>query len=446
MRPPLVSCPGNPFKKLAAAIAAKQDFLAARKLRDTTLVQFLNSVTLTCEIQILIIARGEKEATETVGRGGSFSKEGRIMNFSDYLFFTQRLTCAEYLTLTFMQNPKAFGKYDVNDTSRKCDFHLNTVTDLEEVHRVPFGDVLRNEQRAFEHLKAVDPSVSLDGLLREWRQWHVNNLEPIATYSLTTKIGRELFKRRSEKKLVGRHVAGTFIGSGDIVCIPEGSSATYVGLGIGLLWQRVQMVTSNEPLLREYRENPEFAPKFKEMIAIGGHVDDSDHGGAFGNKCEEDFEQAIKRLPGATTVIMPVTGLLPDSGPYGGDDSTRKLKLRLIEVSLGANVRSLIFVTDYTKHLPSKRREYGQPVFNRAERWQQVVKDHSEIISIVTAPPPEIRRRMARRELGQALMRALTGGYDLPTDEKEYDEASKQLARQLRMGTAQQSRFIEVFE
>jgi len=341
-----------------------------------------------------------------------------------------------------MQNPKAF-EYYYKDPNLKCEFHLGQVKRLDDVYRTPFGDVLVNEQKIFERMRAAEPNVDVDSLLKEWRTWHVQNLEPICTYSLTTKIGKEMYHRRIEKKLVARHVASTFIGHGDTVCIPEGSSATYVGLAIGLLFQKVTIVTSNEPLLREYRENPQFAPSFREMHAIGGHVDDViAHGGVSGPKCQEQFETAIQKDPGTTVVIMPVSGLLPDSGPYGLDDATCRLKEKLIRAGLEANIRALIFVTDYTKHIPSRKSTYGRPLFNRPGEWAQLLRDHQNRIRIVTAPPPELRRQTTL----QPLLRPVSSAqFVLPKEEREYDEIAQSFARSTRKGQTYECSFIEVF-
>ena len=143
------------------------------------------------------------------------------------------------------------------------------------------------------------------------------------------------------------------------------------------------------------RENPEFAPlRSFEMQAIGGQVDQYiAHGGVYGRQCERWFEEAITDKPRATVVIMPVTGLLPGVGPYGEDKPNCSLKKLLIEVSLKVSVRWLIFVTDYTKHLPSRAKKgvYGLPVFTVQAEWQQLLTNHSTRIRIITTPHPQVR-------------------------------------------------------
>jgi hypothetical protein len=183
------------------------------------------------------------------------------------------------------------------------------------------------------------------------------------------------------------------------------------------------------------------------MEAIGGHVDDHiTHGGVSGPKCLDQFETAITKMPAATVVIMPVTGFLPDEGPFGLDTPTRTVKEHLITASLSANVRALIFITDYTKHLPSKKGKYGCPVFNQPGKWQSLLGAHRERIQIVTAPPPELRKRMANGELDQPLLRkALARPYVLPEDEREYDGVAERLARLTRKGMTYDTKFKEVF-
>ena len=368
------------------------------------------------------------------------------MNFSDYLFFTKRLTPEECVTLAIMQNKTFLDAYNAAPASFSPN-HLSAVTNLAEVRRTPFGEVLTREgSTTFARIMAAEPGKNLETLVTEWQQWHVENLEPISTYSLGTKIGEQMFKLQTEKKLVARHVAGQLVQDDDIVCIAEGSSAMYVGMAIGLLRQNVTIVTSNDPLLREFRENPQLVGRFKEMEAIGGHVDDHiTHGGVSGDKCQEQFAVAIARKPGATVVIMPVTGFLPDEGPFGLDPATRGVKEQMITASLAANVRALIFITVHAKHLQSKKATYGEVVFNGEGKWLDLLNAHRDRIQIVTAPPPELRRRMVSGVLGQPRRRkALDKPYVLPQEEIEYDVAAERLARLLRKGMGLGTNFYEV--
>ena len=369
------------------------------------------------------------------------------MNFSDYLLFTQRITCNEYADMVIKQNGIAWQ--ECHDTPAQQDryspMNLGNIHNLEMVRRRPFGDVLREDWGVLERLRVAlampDRESTVERLIREWEKWHADKLEPICTYALTTKIGRELYKRQEEKKLVAKFVAENLIRDGDFVAIAEGSSATYVGMAIGLLRKQVTIITSNDPLLREVRDNAELADRFANIHAIGGQVDDlTVHGGVAGVEAEQQFDTAIRIDPGVTHVIMAVTGLLPNEGPYGMDAATIAVKAKMIRATLEANVRSLIFVTDYSKHLPSRRQVYGTPIFARRQDWEDLLHENRERIWIVTAPPPNLRARIAAHELGQAVQRSGIqapyilgqendridgGGYDV----NEYDRVAMQFAR-----------------
>lgn len=383
------------------------------------------------------------------------------MRFSDYLFFTQQLTCQDYADLVVSQNREADHGFVVGrDPKDFCPYHINSVKNLEAIRRVPFGEILREHPRILQRLKTEgdpDENSVVDRLIKEWEDWHVKRLEPICTYSLNTKIGRELYKRQEEKQLVARYVANNLIHDADCVAIAEGSSAAYVGMAISLLRQRCSIITSNDPLLREYRDNRQLASRLKEMKTIGGIVDEFIvHGGVAGMGCEEQFESAIKHNPGATVVIMAVTALLPEQGPFGMDAATCALKRKMIKATIDANVRSLVFITDYSKHLPSRIRFQDSPVFENQE-WQAMLREKRGKIWIVTTPPPRLRARIAAHGLGQtAVRRYVQPDYTLDSeadeadgakcDADEYDEIAMQFATAMANLSHQppnECRFIE---
>ena len=112
-----------------------------------------------------------------------------------------------------------------------------------------------------------------------------------------------MYTRQAEKKLVGRYAANKFIMDGDNVALFEGSSALYVGLGIASTRERVLICTSNDPLVREARDNPAVGKRFRQFVVIGGVIDaptHGGHGGVFGSFFEEQFTKAVTSDPGAT--------------------------------------------------------------------------------------------------------------------------------------------------
>jgi hypothetical protein len=370
------------------------------------------------------------------------------MDFGEYLLFTHRLKIEEYFELRLKQNSAALleaGKDSAGFFSK----HLDDVEDLAAIRLAPFGDVLQSDPIALEVLQRA--KMHLAGLIDEWQQWHLRCLEPICTYSLSSRIGQEIYKQQEEKKLVGRYVAEHLVRDGDNIAIPEGSSALYAGLGTASACKNVRVTTSNDPLIREYRDNPAVARRFRRLDAIGGEVDfagngnQSRLGGVFGPTAEEQFHVAILSDPGATAVIMPVSGFLPENGPFAEDGDAVRMKRAIIEDSLKSQVRELIFVADYTKHLESMQRTYGVPVYSR-ERWHQLLGEHMERVSIVTAPPPALRKLLREHKLPDVVERHVyRHRVEFSERDKEYDRAARQFALLTRAQDFA-SRFREAYE
>jgi hypothetical protein len=373
------------------------------------------------------------------------------MDLGEFLYFKRWLTVREYVTLRVMQNPVAYGDYNnKQNTPTFSSVYLDDSEDLSNVRLVPFGELI---QRNSELLRSVSDrsGMEMDALIQAWHAWHLKNLEPICTYSLLTKIGKELYRNQEEKKLVGRYVAQHFVRDGDNVALPEGSSSLYVGLGIACHRMRVRIITSNDPIIRETRDNPTVAAKFREVNAIGGQVDfvDDDgpgHGGVFGPTAQQQFQDAILSEPRATVVIMSVSGLLPKEGPYALDGDSVGAKHDIIHNSLSKdrNVRALVFVSDYTKHLPSKEADYGVPIFT-PKAWLKMLDDHAQQIAIVTSPPPALRRLMREGGVGNPVERdVIESNLKLPDGiDQEYNQVAISFGRYMRVGDSFDCKFKE---
>lgn len=312
------------------------------------------------------------------------------------------------------------------------------------VRKHPIGDVI--ESLPFKNEIYNNAGVtSLGELVDKWQQWHVSNIEPIATYSTSSRVGKNVYARQEEKKLVARFVNQERIGTGpliqnsDTVVIPEGSSAFYVGLAIAAIRKRVSIVTSNALLCREYLDNPALAKSFKDFYAIGGLADKdsslsrSEHGGYFGPDAQYAYEIAIKDRPAATVVIMPVSGLLHRDGPYATDDFIRALKYSIIRASLTdeRRVREFVFIADYSKHLPQNVDSYGAPVVER-EEWAKLLKQNQGRISVVTAPPPSLRTAFSSGMYSHPVNRSLEGikpGLPFGDDDRTYCKTCSELAK-----------------
>jgi hypothetical protein len=369
------------------------------------------------------------------------------MDFVSFLFLRRRINLGEYTHVLGAQHgdihrlPKDSSGFLSEDQTTVSD-------DRAPLGVLPVGEVLlhmpETAERLFGSSDAEAARPALLRLVQEWQEWHRDHLEPICTYSTSTRFGRQMYNNRTEKKLVASFLATAKVRNGmpivcknDIVLIPEGSSGAYAGLGIAARpTSRVCIVTSNAALIREYQDNPTLAPRFQEFRVIGG-VADGDHGGVHDEAAEQHFVEAIGREPGTTIVIVTVSGLLAQSGPHV-DGPMLRVKQRIIRESLvNRGVRELVFVADYSKHVPAAdHQDFGAPLFGATD-WQQIVKEHRSRICIVTAPPPALRRALelgvghdvARRNLDLIAADAkIKGeGLTLGDSDRAYDQAAKAL-------------------
>jgi hypothetical protein len=280
----------------------------------------------------------------------------------------------------------------------------------------PVGDVLKHMSLAKQVYKRASVS-SLEELIGKWEKWHVDYMEPIVNYSMSCRFGRNLYANQLEKKLVGWFITNarvrggnSIVKNGDTVVIPEGSSAFYVGMAIAACEKRASIITSNGALYCEYLDNPALASSFRNFYVIGGladldrdrHLPDS--GGVFGMESHAAYTHAIKDNPMATVVIMPTSGILPEDGPFALVGESRALKLSIIRDALEAQVRELVLVADYTKHLEPRTHSYGAQIMPRTS-WQALHHEYRGRISLVTAPPPNIRSALRQANLADSANR-----------------------------------------
>ena len=109
------------------------------------------------------------------------------MDFGRYLYFTQRLTQKQYSSIVTQQLDETVGHAPANSSSGLATQHLRDVENVEPLRETPFGDMVLKAPEIAERLFGTDRG-QLKQLLEEWHQWHLENLEPICTYSLATKI------------------------------------------------------------------------------------------------------------------------------------------------------------------------------------------------------------------------------------------------------------------
>ncbi|OHB68005.1 MAG: hypothetical protein A2V70_06685 [Planctomycetes bacterium RBG_13_63_9] len=326
------------------------------------------------------------------------------------------------------------------DEARYVAEGLSKITDLGSIRESPFGDILTGWNKAGEFFEGAKKNLA--ELVQEWHEWHRDQLEPIATYSLNSEFGRKLYEQQEEKKLVARFVAnarvrdgGRMIGVGECVIIPEGTSGLYVGLALAAARRDVNMHTSNAGLIREYRDNPAIASGFHELFVIGGVADfnrtkgRSEYYTVQGDTCLSQYRDVLSADPPATVVIMTVSRLTADQGPEVSGE-TGSIKAEIIRDSLKNRVRELIFVADYTKHIEPDGGYAGVPIFSSPKEWNDIVEKSRDRIRIVTAPPSNLRAALAQQYATDVLARDLKkckGPQPFNDCDMKYDREAKAL-------------------
>jgi hypothetical protein len=359
------------------------------------------------------------------------------MDFGPYLVFAQYIRKEEYNWFYKMQHKAIYENWPEDREFYATHLKSIPLERLREIRANPFGEVLANDNDptsiSLRHgiggrhkVNSADKEkfqALVDKWIQDWHIWHLENLEPICNYSLKTKIGKQLYENQLEKKYVGDHVATHIVRDGDTVAVPEGSSACYVGMAIAKQREDVRIITSNDPLIRETRDNPMVASRYKELISLSGFVKFMDkqrwgHGGVFGEQVPEQYRAAMEK-PGATVVIVPVWKLRTWEGPIDTDHDAASCKREIVIASLEKNVRKIVFIADHTKHV-SDTKDQGREQFGKKE-WDEMLKEHQDRLVVVSCPPPRIRKAIQEGKLGPTRSRALS---ELHQDDHPYHQVS----------------------
>jgi len=383
------------------------------------------------------------------------------MELSRYLLFTGRLTRMEYQELTLDQHLWGVPTLDNFPPEDLCSRHVDQIADLATLRELPFIEVLRTSAVGAE--VCARSGKNLEALVDECNEWHRDSLEPICSYSTSSKFGRGIYEQQYEKKLVGQYLvaekardASTLIGNGDTVVLFEGSSGLYVGLAIAAVQEGMAIITPNTALIREHRDNPAVAQGFKLEI-VGGTADVEtpggrcEHGGVYGETCVQQLVHAVSKEPPATILVVTVSGLLANAGPFD-TGPIGSVKRDLIVRALKSKVKAVVFVTDYRKHIDTANKTFGASLFNNAE-WKKYTSQYQEKMHIVTSPPPKIRAalvdgRLTGMEYG-ARNGAVTAEMGFGPEEVHYNQAAVQLHKLLGSDIVRgvcQPRFHEAFK
>jgi hypothetical protein len=314
------------------------------------------------------------------------------VDFAAFLYLSGRISGKQYTSLRADQFHlhSAQSRGDSLFTTNEFELMESAVS-----RQQPLGEIIRRKPW-FAESCSRPPARDFDGLLTDWWTWHLDRLEPISDYSLTGSFGRRLFENQLEKQLVAKFLVSEPVCQGrcpilddDVVVLPEGTSAFYIGLAVAAHRSRATIVTSNGGLVREYHENPVLRTKLKGLEVIRGHAESETRGIAANAK---DWRSIVgdDHDPTATVVISTVEGLLPEEGPFAPSPTAANARAKLVEAALSENVRHVIFVADYSKQLNSKRPKYGHLLFQNRARWKQILNSEPGRVLIVTSPPPRL--------------------------------------------------------
>jgi hypothetical protein len=115
------------------------------------------------------------------------------MDFGRYLYLTRALTFGEYHDVLSEQANRCLSQApaerDAQGNARGlCARHLSEFVDVEPVREPAFGDVLQTMPGIWPNVR-TRTGEDLSQLVDDWRRWHRDTLEPIPTYSMSSKFG-----------------------------------------------------------------------------------------------------------------------------------------------------------------------------------------------------------------------------------------------------------------
>ena len=318
------------------------------------------------------------------------------MNFQSFLLRQHWLLKDEYLVLGWKSQKGLEGITNKGGYLEPSLYELS-VEDFMKIRPIPFGDILQNNHEILTEVLKRSDSECFEELVDRWHQWHVEFAQPISDFGLSPAdphpFGKRLYQNSEEKRLCAETVATTIVHNSDHIVLPEGTSTFWVGLSSLARQENLRLISSNGALIRELLENPVLRKRANSVSVIGGNLDTEVGGtgrGFVGESTQAAYQEAIQRKPGATVVVSSANGLLADIGPFAPCPITGFTRHAVLMHALDSNVRTLVFVSDHSKMMTSRRNEYGDPIFSDKANWQSIIGQHRERIRVVTTPPAEI--------------------------------------------------------
>ncbi|MCH8045835.1 MAG: hypothetical protein IID44_19155 [Planctomycetes bacterium] len=183
-------------------------------------------------------------------------------------------------------------------------------------------------------------------------------MQPHWTNHADTHFGKQLWRNKDAKRLVGAYVAHNLILPGTEVFIADGTSGFWVMIGILELDIDVHVLTNNAAISAERLS---WHGRKARVSVPQGEVN-CDKAAIFGPHAI-DFSTYASR--NAQLSVMPVTFLTFRKGPHAGDPDARRIKNAVIQ-----NALHLAIIADSSKlgSPPTDYRQRTGPVFVGAEQ------------------------------------------------------------------------------
>jgi hypothetical protein len=328
------------------------------------------------------------------------------------------LTLDEFIKLKDEQFLKCVSGKKVDQNGFQTLPRLTEEPNWTNMRRPPFGDVLAADTKTLTAVLQRAGVQSFEKLIDLWHCDLIREGECLGPFSTSVLCAKNLYVNRFEKKVVARYLVSEIppgdnrplIAGGEKIALLEGSSGLFAAFAVAAQYGPVgtmdhhvmcAMISSNQLLNAEFFHNPWICKSFRHFVTIGGEIEFdpvshiAERAGVYGSQAVAQFKLGWED-PGATTLIVPCRGITADVGPLAGAGEVQQLKKEVIKSALEKDVHNIVFISDYSKMLPRSTNGL-QEVFTKAE-WKKILKEHGELIKIVTTPPPALRTALAEME------------------------------------------------
>jgi hypothetical protein len=363
------------------------------------------------------------------------------MDFQDYLVGKQFLTRLEFRNIFARVFAQSVGHRPGNHDGFQTLDNSGEDQPWTTLRRPPFGEVLASNPEILPLVLKRANVTSIENLVELWHRECIREMECIGQYSPVIKCASNLYQHRIEKKIVARYAVmsnkrnshRTIIGNGEKLAVLEGSSAFFVAMAAAH-FRTCSIISSNGILNSEYLHNPCIAKSFSNFHIVGGKADFNidthtpEHAGVYGYDAQHQFNEDMREDPGATTLVVPCSGFLPETGPLATSGDVQGLKVSVIRSAVDVGVHHILFIADYSKMLPSRANKYGVEIFSGPE-WKRLLRDNGNQMTLITAPPPALRKALIVNNIHPCTRTKLSDhfpGHAFTRDDVEYNRVAGQ--------------------